>query len=61
VRKALALVGDMLRSQGNAVLFSVGFSVALVSAAATWSWPIAGIAAGWILMLVAVYPYLRKP
>lgn len=41
------------------LLFAVGF-VAFVSGVASWSKPLAAVAAGVLLMGLSVVPYLRK-
>lgn len=48
-----------LRANPNATVFVLGLSVVCASVA-QWSGPMAGVLAGSVLMLVAVWPYLWR-
>lgn len=44
----------------NTLIFSAGF-VTVIASVAQWSGRTAGVLAGGVLMLIAAWPYLRRP
>ena len=55
----LARVSVLMRENLNTIVFAVGLTLTCAGLWCLWSWGVAAIFVGAVLMVVCIYPYVR--